>query len=152
MSATGEGDHPESIGETGSKVVVDVPGFAEACQEHQGRSTATPINDFKLNMLSGLTGYGNESDVLCGRIDPVGPLGIATTPCRDELWALLAKGERRQGAGGEGFGSRRGVHSTASAAGREARDCEQHRSSGGLSAMRLRHARQYLGEKAWARD
>jgi hypothetical protein len=95
VSSTGEGDDPESIGKTGSKVVVDVPGFAEPCQEHQGRATATPIDELKLNLFSGRTRYGNEPDALGGRIDPVSPFSVGTTPGREERWALLAQGACR---------------------------------------------------------
>jgi hypothetical protein len=139
VPSTGQGDNPESIGETWSEVVVDVPGFTETSQEYQGRSTATPINDFKSDILSGLTRYGKEPDVLRGRIGPVGPLGVGTMPRRKELGALLAKRTYRQTAGAAGGGSRRHFNSTATAARREAGDCEQHQSNGDLTGIRLRH-------------
>ena len=95
MSSTGQGDHSKSIGKTGSKVVVDVPGFAEAGKEHDGWATTTPIDHFNLNMFSGLTREGDESDMIGGRIDPVGPLTVGTTPGSEQRCALLAQGTGR---------------------------------------------------------
>jgi hypothetical protein len=139
VSSTGEGDNAESIGKTGSQVVVDVSRLAEACQKQQGRPAATPVNDLNANILSGLTRYGNESDVLAGRVDPVGPLGVGPVPRREELWALLAKRACRQSAGAGGVGSRGHFCSSATAARREAGDCKQHQSNGDLTGIRLRH-------------
>jgi hypothetical protein len=124
VSSTGEGDNPKSISETWSKVVVDMPGFAEASQEYQGRSAATPVNDLKSDILSGLTGHGNESDMLCGRVDPVGPFGVGPVPRRKELWALLAERACWQGPGTAGLWGSRRLYTTAAAARREAGDCE----------------------------
>ena len=75
MSATGESDNAESISEPWSKIVVDVPRFAEASQEHQGRPMAPPIDDFKTDIPVRVARHGNEPDVLCRRIGPGRSIG-----------------------------------------------------------------------------
>ena len=122
MSAAGERDDAESIGETRSKVVVDVAGFTEASQQHYCGSAATPINDFKSDILPRWTRNGNKSDMACRGIGPPSPLGVGSTPCCQELWSLFAEGEIGAGAGSFRFshGGRRGAATTR----REGRDRE----------------------------
>ena len=115
MSPAGESNDAESIGETGSEVVVDVARFAETGEKQNSRPATAPIDDFETDSLASLAWDGYESNPLRRGIDPVGPLGIGATPCRQELRGLLAEGARRRWANAAAVRSSCSVSCTATA-------------------------------------
>lgn len=62
VSPTGEGDHAEAIGETGSNVVVNVPRFAQPGQQHQSRPIASPVDHLEPHSTVSRTRHGNKAD------------------------------------------------------------------------------------------
>jgi hypothetical protein len=64
VSPAGESNDAESIGETGSKIVVDVARFAEAGQKQNSRTMASPIDGFQADGRAALGRDGYESNPL----------------------------------------------------------------------------------------
>jgi hypothetical protein len=64
VAAAGESNDAESIGETGSEVVVDVARFAEARQKQNCRTMTSPIDGFQSDGRARLGWDDYESDPL----------------------------------------------------------------------------------------